>query len=64
MAMYNIATCYERFRKFSCAFKWFKRTVQIQPSMHRAHMGASLNLFKLGKFELAVNFIEEAIEVL
>ena len=48
--MYNIATCYERFSKYSCAYKWFKRTVQMDPTMHAAHMGASLNLFKLGKF--------------
>ena len=62
--MYNIAACYERFHKHTCAYKWFKRTVQVEPKMNAAHMGASLNLFKLGKYDLAVIFIEEAIEVL
>ena len=32
--------------------------------MNLAHMGAALNLFKLGKYEKAVIFIEEAIQVL
>ena len=32
--------------------------------MDLAHMGAALNLFKLGKFKKAVVFIEEAIQVL
>lgn len=59
--MYNIAACYERFNKFSCAYKWFRRAVQTQPKMDIAHMGAALNLFKLGKFKKAVIFIEEAI---
>ena len=61
LAMFNIASCYERFNKFSCAYKWFKRTVQIQPKMHEAHMGTALNLFKLGRYQEAVLFIEEAI---
>ena len=64
VAMFNIAAVYERFNKFTCAFKWFKRTVQVESSMNEAHMGAALNLFKLGKFELAATFVEEAIAVL
>ena len=32
--------------------------------MNLAHMGAALNLFKLGKYKKAVIFIEEAIQVL
>ena len=27
LVMFNIACSYERFSKFSCAFKWFKRAV-------------------------------------
>ena len=64
VAMFNIAAAYERFNKFSCAFKWFKRVIQTDPTFSTAYMGAALNLFKQGKFKLSAAYIEESIVVL
>lgn len=60
--MHNIAVCYERLEKFSSALKWFKRASQIKPSMHFTFIGAAINLFKLGKYEKAEQFVRAAIK--
>lgn len=59
--MYNLAVCYERRDKYSSALKWFKRASKIKPSLHFTFIGATINLFKLGKFALAESYVRAAI---
>lgn len=60
--MHNLAVCYERLDKISSALKWFKRASQIKPTLHFTFIGASINLFKLGRYQQAAKFIRAAIK--
>ena len=59
--MHNIGVCYERLEKFTAALKWFKRASQIAPNKHFTFRGATINFFKLGKYQQASDFVRAAI---
>ena len=61
--MFNIAAGYERLGQFSSALKWFEQAVKVKPDFEIAHAGASLNLFKLGRYKEAAKHIRACIAI-
>ena len=63
LAMYNLATNYERLKKFSAALKWLRLAVEVKPDFDLAHRACALNLFKLGNYREAIKSIRQSIRI-
>lgn len=61
--MYNLATNYERLKKFSAALKWLRLAVGVKPDFDLAHRACALNLFKLGNYREAIKSIRQSIQI-
>lgn len=61
--MFNLATCFERQKKFTSALTWFKKFIKIKPELEQGYMGACLTAFKLGLYQEARDFVEIGIEI-
>jgi len=62
VAMVNLACVYEKIGKFSAALKWLSMACLAKADYIEAYKGAAFNLFKLGRYAEAKEFIEMAIE--
>lgn len=45
---FNLATCYELEKMFSCSIRWFNHAYKIKPDLDEACMGACFASIKIG----------------
>lgn len=63
-AYFNLATCYENLNKFECSNQQFFKVIELNPKLHTAYIGASLNCLKTGKDNLSYDLATQAAEII
>ncbi|KRX05850.1 Cyclic nucleotide-binding protein [Pseudocohnilembus persalinus] len=57
--IFNLAVCYQKTHRFSLAQKWFCLALQFNQEVANCRFAISLSLYKQGKFQEALKYIEE-----